>query len=105
MTRRSPQAFAFCLLAVMSCCSWIGLLKAQVGGAQATLERQARREFDSGDYEAAARDFTELTTRNPADIFSHIMLGTALFRQQKYVDSIPPYEKALALEKNGQDVS
>src|SRR6266581_551071 len=86
------------LTTIIAYCCWTSPLIAQGVGAEVRLEERARREFNSGDYAAATHDFAELTKRNPADIFSQIMLGMALFRQEKYADSVPSYEKALALE-------
>ncbi len=89
----------------MASCYFVGWLAAQRVDAEQALEKQARREFDSGDYPAAARDFSELTKRRPGDIPSHILLGLALFRLEKYEDSIRPFEISLTLEKGGLPLS
>jgi tetratricopeptide (TPR) repeat protein len=93
------------LPAILGCCCWAGILGAQPASADEGLDRQAEREFDSGEYGAAARDLRAITERNPANISAQILLGFALFRQEKYVDSVPAYEKALALEKGGRHLS
>jgi tetratricopeptide (TPR) repeat protein len=93
------------LPAILGCCCWAGILGAQPAGADERLERQAGREFDSAEYGAAARDLKAITERNPANISAQILLGFALFRQEKYADSVPAYEKALALEEAGRPLS
>jgi tetratricopeptide (TPR) repeat protein len=69
--------------------------------AQSTdkLADQARYEFAAGKFADAERDFREITKRDPANIDGQMYLGHALFRQEKYAESVMPYEKARELEK------
>jgi tetratricopeptide (TPR) repeat protein len=63
------------------------------------LAEQARNEFVAGKFAEAERDFREITKRDPANLDGQTYLGHALFRQEKYAESVTPYEKARELEK------
>jgi|SRR5581483_426867 len=69
------------------------------------LLEQARQEYIAGKFADAERDLRELVKRNPADIDAQAYLGHALFRQEKYAESVVPYEKARKLEASGRKLS
>ena len=77
---------------------------AQDAGRTALLDR-ATQEFRAKDFAAAQRDFRQLTTSDPSNLFAHAYLGHALFRQQKFPEAIGPYEKARELEQAGKKLS
>jgi tetratricopeptide (TPR) repeat protein len=93
------------LSTILGYCCWASLLGAQAADPDARLERQAGSEFDAGEYATAARDFQAITEHNPSNISAQILLGFALFRQEKYAESVPAYEKALSLERSGRALS
>jgi predicted Zn-dependent protease len=74
---------------------------AQVAESNEKLTEQARKEFSAGEFADAERDFRELTKQDPSNLESQVYLGQALFRQEKYSESVVPYEKARELEKGG----
>lgn len=69
------------------------------------LEVQAQREFADGQFTEAERDFREIVKRDPTNIYAQMYLGQSLFRQEKYAESVLPYEKAGELEKNGRKLT
>jgi Tfp pilus assembly protein PilF len=90
---------------VVGCFACAGLLAGQNAAYYAELDGQARREFAAGDYAAAVRDLGTVAQRQPNDIAAQVLLGLALFRQGNYADSVPAYEKTLALEAGGFPLS
>lgn len=74
---------------------------AQGSPSNDALATQAEKEYAAGQYSEAERDFSELVKLEPANIFAYLYLGQSLFRQQKYVESLAPYEKARELETAG----
>lgn len=69
------------------------------------LMEQARQEYSSKKLADAERDFRELSKRLPSNIYLQIYLGQSLFEQEKFADSIAPYEKARELERDGKKLS
>jgi predicted Zn-dependent protease len=65
------------------------------------LADQARQEYAGGKFTDAERHFRELLKRDPSNVEIQVYLGQALFRQEKYAESVVPYEKARELERNG----
>jgi len=78
---------------------------AQVSHSNEKLAEQARQEYSAGKFADAERDFRELTKRDPSNVEGQVYLGQALFRQEKYTESVVPYEKARELEKNGSKLT
>jgi tetratricopeptide (TPR) repeat protein len=101
MTFSSFSVFAACLFAL----STGGLCFAQNPQPKDKLADQAQREYAAGQFSEAERDFREITKHDPSNIFAHVYLGQALFRQEKYAESIGPYEKARDLERGGNKLS
>jgi predicted Zn-dependent protease len=66
-----------------------------------TLAEQAKSEFLAGNFPEAERDFRQITKQFPSNIVAQVYLGQALFRQEKYAESIGPFEKARDLEGSG----
>jgi len=66
---------------------------------------QARQEYTAGRFSDAERDFRELTRRDPSNFEGQLFLGQSLFRQEKYAESVVPYEKARQLERNGHKLN
>jgi tetratricopeptide (TPR) repeat protein len=81
------------------------LSAAQTAMSKGELTERAWREFSAHDYAAAERDFRELTKMDPSSLVACAYLGHALFRQEKYVEAIAPYEKAYELEKSENKLS
>jgi predicted Zn-dependent protease len=77
------------------------LCSPQVPASNQRLAAQARQEYAAGKFADAERDFRELTKRDPSNIEGQVYLGQALFRQEKYAESVLPYEKARELERKG----
>src|SRR6266853_1718715 len=69
------------------------------------LAEQARQEYSAGKFDYAERDFRELAKRDPSNVEDEVYLGQALFRQEKYAESVVPYEKARELERNGSKLT
>lgn len=69
------------------------------------LAEKARQEYTAGKFADAERDFRELTKRDPSNVEGQVYLGQALFRQEKYADSVAPYEKARELERAGSKLT
>lgn len=85
-------------------------VRARVGGVAATgqagaeVPRGAKADFEKGkaayvekNYPKAEKYFRALTKSIPDWDFPHLYLGHSLFYQEKFKESIPEYEKALAL--------
>jgi len=92
----------FVLLWLLSTCVFCAAQEASSKGA---LCERASREFSSHDYAAAERDFRALTKVDPSSLAAYAYLGHALFRQEKFAESIAPYEKAHELEQSGSKLS
>lgn len=69
------------------------------------LAEHAQHEYATGNFADAERDFAELVKRDPSSVSVQVYLGQALFRQEKYAASIPPFEKARDLERAGKKLS
>lgn len=78
---------------------------AQSSESNEKLAEQARHEYAAGKFADAERDFRELTKRDPSNIECQVYLGQALFGQEKYADSVGPYEKARELERAGSKLT
>lgn len=78
---------------------------AQTTKHDAKLTEQAHLEYAAGKFADAERDFGELAKRDPSNIYAHVYLGQALFRQEKYAAAIVAYEKARELERSGSKLS
>jgi tetratricopeptide (TPR) repeat protein len=78
---------------------------AQVTEPSEKLPEQARHEYAAGKFADAERDYRKLTKRDPSNIEDQVYLGQALFRQEKYAESVHPYEKALELERSGSKLT
>lgn len=77
----------------------------QMSSANDALATQAEKEYAAGKYADAERDFRELAGREPSNIYAFIYLGQSLFRQEKYAESVEPYERARELENAGAKLS
>jgi tetratricopeptide (TPR) repeat protein len=69
------------------------------------LAEQARQEYAAGKFAYAERDFREVIKRDPSNVEGQVYLGQALFRQEKYTESVVPFEKARELERNGSKLT
>jgi predicted Zn-dependent protease len=78
---------------------------AQVAESNEKLAEKARQEYAAGKFADAERDFRELTKRDPSNVAAQVYLGQALFRQEKYGESVVPYEKARELERAGSKLT
>lgn len=78
---------------------------AQVAESNEKLAEQARRECTGGNFADAERDFRELAKLDPSNVEDQVYLGQSLFRQEKYIESVLPYEKARELEKRGSKLT
>lgn len=78
---------------------------AQLAESNEKLAEKARQEYAAGKFADAERDFRELTKRDPSNVEGQVYLGQALFRQEKYADSVAPYEKARELERTGSKLT
>lgn len=74
---------------------------AQNSSANDKLAEQAQQEYRAKKFAEAERDFRELTVRHPSNIYMQIYFGQVLFEQQKFGESVRPFEKALDLEQAG----
>ena len=80
------------------------------GQAAANVPRGAQKDFEKGkaaylkkDYREAEKRFRALAESVPEIGFAHLYLGHSLFYQERYRESSPEYEKALALaDKSGK---
>lgn len=95
----------FCSLSMFVACGLFVLggdpSFAQSSAANDKLAEQAQREYGAKKFAEAERDFQELTVRHPLNIYMQIYLGQTLFEQQKFAESLRPFEKALELERDG----
>jgi predicted Zn-dependent protease len=82
-----------------------GSCLAQAPQSSEKLMEQARQEYAAGKFADAERDFRELIKRDPSNVEGQVYLGQALFRQEKYTDSVLPYEKARELERSGSKLT
>jgi predicted Zn-dependent protease len=78
---------------------------AQTAQSSEKLMEQARQEYAAGKFADAERDFRELTKRDPSNVEGQVYLGQALFRQEKFTESVLPYEKARELERSGSKLT
>ena len=78
---------------------------AQAPQSNEKLAEQARQEYAATKFTDAERDFRELTKRDPSNVEAQVFLGHSLFRQEKYAESVLPYEKARELERNGSKLT
>jgi len=78
---------------------------AQLAESRERLVEKARQEYAAGKFADAERDFRELTKRDPSNVQGQVYLGQALFRQEKYAESVVPYEKARELERIGSKLT
>jgi len=69
------------------------------------LPERALQEFREGRYSDAERDFREIAKADPSNVYAQVYLGQALFKQEKYPDSVGPFEKARSLERAGTKLS
>jgi predicted Zn-dependent protease len=78
---------------------------AQSSSAKDKLAEQAQQEYGAKKFAEAERDFRELTVRHPSNIYMQICFGQTLFEQQKFAESLRPFEKALDLERSGSKLT
>jgi predicted Zn-dependent protease len=93
------------LACLTGCLLGVSLCAAQEPGGRSALAEQARREFRERKFDAAERDFRELTKSDASDLYAQTYLGHSLFRQEKFAEAIAPYEKAHELERSGKKLS
>jgi tetratricopeptide (TPR) repeat protein len=76
-------------------------------GQQPESERfqDAQRFYNSGKLTEAEKGFAEIVRDHPANIDAQMHLGQTLFREEKFAESIAPYEKVRSLEKGGAKLS
>lgn len=98
------SSFLVCAACVLALCSGSPCL-AQGHESDEKLIEQARHEYAAGKFAEAEHDLREITKRDPSNIYAQVYLGQALFRQQKYADSVRPYEKVRDLEQGGNNLS
>ena len=82
-----------------------GSCLAQAPQSSEKLMEKARQEYAAGKFADAERDLRELTKRDPSNIEGHVYLGQALFRQEKYTESVLSYQKARELERSGSTLT
>ena len=56
-------------------------------GQASGLGEKAVREFQTGDWPSAERDFREVVKRDPSNIVAQIYLGQSLFRRERYAEA------------------
>lgn len=78
---------------------------AQSSAAKDKLAEQAQQEYRAKKFAEAERDFRELTVRHPSNIYLQIYFGQTLFEQQKFAESLRPFEKAFDLERAGNKLT
>jgi predicted Zn-dependent protease len=100
MRFRSLPMFVACSLFMFG-----GPSLAQHSTTRDKLAEQAQDEYRAKNLVAAERDFRELTVRHPSNIYMQIYLGQTLFEQQKFADSLRPFERALDLERSGNKLT
>jgi tetratricopeptide (TPR) repeat protein len=99
------KGFLRLALAASLVTTFSGACLAQVPQSNDKLTEQARQEYAAGKFADAERDFRELTKRDPSNVEGQVYLGQALFRQEKYTESVVPYEKAREFERNGSKLT
>jgi tetratricopeptide (TPR) repeat protein len=60
---------------------------------------QGLRNYQAGQWALAVRDFQEAAKADPSNIYTQFYWGQALFKQQKYTETVGPYERVFALDK------
>ena len=95
----SIAAIGMCVLSTAASCL------AQSNDQQDLVADRALQEYKAGQYAAAERDCRELLKQNPSNILAQIYLGQSLYMQKRYAESIPPFEKARALEASGMKLN
>ena len=65
------------------------------------LLQRAAQEYAARKFADAERDFRQVTKRDSSNVEGQMYLGHTLFRQEKYAESVVPYEKAYDLENHG----
>lgn len=91
----------FCVVAF-----WLALLAVPDRvTSESNLFAQGKREYRTGQFAEAERDFRRVTKTEPTNIYAQFYLGQSLFRQEKYSLSVVPFEKARGLEKTGKKLS
>ncbi|MGA3093248.1 MAG: hypothetical protein ABSD75_32035 [Terriglobales bacterium] len=101
MRFRSLSMFVACALFVLGGDPSI----AQSSAAKDKLAEQAQQEYRAKKFAEAERDFRELTVRHPSNIYMQIYFGQTLFEQQKFAESLRPFEKAFDLERAGNKLT
>jgi tetratricopeptide (TPR) repeat protein len=79
----------------------LGAICLQGQSPEVDLFQNARGLLKTGHLAEAERDFRELVSHDPSNVAAQMYLGQTLFREQKFSDAIPPYEKVRDLEKAG----
>jgi len=79
-------------------------------GSAAEVPHGAEKDFEKGkaayvdkDYRKAEKYFRALTKSMPEFGFAHLYLGHSLFYQERFQESIPEYEKALAVGSTSEE--
>lgn len=98
-----PYLWTIFVAAVFSLCG--RPCPAQESPSNLKLMEQAQHEYTAKKFVEAERDFRELTARLPSNIYVQFYLGQSLFEQQKFADSIGPFQKARELEKSGKKLT
>lgn len=93
------SAVAICILSTVTLCS------GQSTEKQDSLAERALQEYESGQYAAAERDCRQIVKQNPSNILAQVYLGQSLYMQNKYAQSIGPFEKARELEAGGMKLN
>ena len=98
-----------CLSLVLGACLlWLssgGLGFSQESQSSKVTAEEAQHEYAAGKFAEAERDFRELTRRDPSNVYAQVYLGQALFRQEKYAESVGPFEKVRDLERSRSKLS
>jgi tetratricopeptide (TPR) repeat protein len=87
-----------CFLSVASC---LGQAKPSPNSSYT----RGVREYQTGQFALAERDFRDATNADPSDIYAEFYLGQSLFKQQKFPDAVGPFEKARQLEGGGKKLT
>ena len=69
--------------------------------AETDAFQAAKHLYRAGRLAEAERGFRQLVSDDPSNVAAHMYLGQTLFREQKFSDTIAPYEKVRDLEKAG----
>ncbi len=82
--------------------AWLMMgLAVQAQKPEAELLRNAQLLYESGKLADAEKSFAEIAREHPANVAVQMHLGQTLFKEEKFVAAIVPYEKVRALEKAG----